>query len=179
MQFSFTLDPSNFEILIVWTSISLSTVRIRSSFISIFGRKIGECRDNNLDLPTVYKRFFLYRDKSLWDLRHFAVTNLPYRVQWQDLENLFRRYGTPSRADVFPAPDGPDGRRRVAGMVSMRTRREAENCVNNLNGYEWFGRRIKVKIDETSGNYQTKHHPTQQLSFYDKHFLRRFPPLQH
>src|SRR5271154_1248654 len=67
MQFSFTLDPSNFEILIVWTSISLSTVRIISSFISIFGREIS--RDDNLDLPTVYKRILLNRDKSLWDLR--------------------------------------------------------------------------------------------------------------
>ena len=105
-----------------------------------------------------------------------AVTNLPYRVRSQDLKDLFRRYGTPSRADVFLAPDG---RSRTVGKVSMRTRREAENCVNDLNGYEWFGRRIKVKIDETSGYYQTKHHPTQKLSFYDKHFLKRFPPLHH
>ena len=37
-------------------------------------------------------------------------------------------------------------------MVSMRTRREAENCVNDLNGYEWFGRKIGVKIDETGGH---------------------------
>src|ERR1700724_2628866 len=65
-----------------------------------------------------------------------AVTNIPYRIRWQDLKDLFRRYGTPSRADVFLAPDG---RSRGVGMVSMRTRREAENCVNDLNGYEWFG----------------------------------------
>ena len=38
-------------------------------------------------------------------------------------------------------------------MVSMRTRREAENCVNDLNGYEWFGRKIGVKIDETGGHH--------------------------
>lgn len=35
----------------------------------------------------------------------------------------------------------------------MRTRREAENCVNDLNGYEWFGRKIGVKIDETGGHH--------------------------
>jgi len=79
-----------------------------------------------------------------------AVTNLPYRIRWQDLKDLFRRYGTPSRADVFLAPDG---RSRGVGMVSMRSRREAENCVNDLNGYEWFGRKIGVKIDETGGHH--------------------------
>jgi len=79
-----------------------------------------------------------------------AVTNLPYRIRWQDLKDLFRRYGTPFRADVFLAPDG---RSRGVGMVSMRTRQEAENCVNDLNGYEWFGRKIGVKIDETSGHH--------------------------
>lgn len=79
-----------------------------------------------------------------------AVTNLPYRIRWQDLKDLFRRYGTPCRADVFLAPDG---RSRGVGMVSMRTRREAENCVNDLNGYEWYGRKIGVKIDETGGHH--------------------------
>ena len=79
-----------------------------------------------------------------------AVTNLPYRIRWQDLKDLFRRYGTPSRADVFVAPDG---RSRGVGMVCMRTRREAENCVNDLNGYEWYGRKIGVKIDETGGHH--------------------------
>lgn len=79
-----------------------------------------------------------------------AVTNLPYRIRWQDLKDLFRRYGTPSRADVFLAPDG---RSRGVGMVSMRTRREADGCVNDLNGYEWFGRKIGVKIDETGGHH--------------------------
>jgi hypothetical protein len=79
-----------------------------------------------------------------------AVTNLPYRIRWQDLKDLFRRYGTPSRADVFLAPDG---RSRGVGMVSMRTRQEAESCVNDLNGYEWFGRKIGVRIDETGGHH--------------------------
>ena len=79
-----------------------------------------------------------------------VVTNLPYRIRWQDLKDLFRRYGTPSRADVFLAPDG---RSRGVGMVSMRTRREAESCANDLNGYEWYGRKIGVKIDETGGHH--------------------------
>jgi hypothetical protein len=79
-----------------------------------------------------------------------AVTNLPYRIRWQDLKDLFRRYGTPSRADVFLALDG---RSRGVGMVSMRTRQEAENCINDLNGYEWFGRKIGVRIDETGGHH--------------------------
>ena len=76
------------------------------------------------------------------------VTNLPYRIRWQDLKDLFRRYGSPARADVFLAPDG---RSRGVGMVSMKSRQEAENCVNDLSGYEWFGRKIGVKIDETGG----------------------------
>jgi RNA recognition motif len=78
-----------------------------------------------------------------------AVTNLPYRIRWQDLKDLFRRFGTPSRADVFLAPDG---RSRGVGMVSMSTRSDAERCVQDLNGYEWYGRKIGVKIDETGGH---------------------------
>jgi len=78
-----------------------------------------------------------------------AVTNLPYRIRWQDLKDLFRRFGSPSRADVFLAPDG---RSRGVGMVSMQNRRDAERCVQDLNGYEWYGRKIGVKIDETGGH---------------------------
>ena len=35
----------------------------------------------------------------------------------------------------------------------MKTRQEAESCVNDLNGYEWFGRKIGVRIDETGGHH--------------------------
>ncbi|KAK7012664.1 hypothetical protein R3P38DRAFT_3017009 [Favolaschia claudopus] len=46
------------------------------------------------------------------------VANLPYRVRWQDLKDLFRRAGTVLRADVSL---GPDNRSRGYGTVLLAT----------------------------------------------------------
>ncbi|KAJ7240560.1 RNA-binding domain-containing protein [Mycena rebaudengoi] len=55
------------------------------------------------------------RPPPLRDTRtQLFVANLPYRVRWQDLKDLFRRAGTVLRADVSL---GPDNRSRGYGTV--------------------------------------------------------------
>ncbi|KAF7344450.1 Telomere maintenance protein [Mycena sanguinolenta] len=63
------------------------------------------------------------------------VANLPYRVRWQDLKDLFRRAGTVLHADVAL---GPDGRSRGFGTMVFATRRAVSmfsRCVVRSSAY--------------------------------------------
>ena len=51
---------------------------------------------------------------------------LPYRVRWQDLKDLFRKAGTVLRADVSL---GPDNRSRGYGTVLLATSEDAARAV--------------------------------------------------
>ncbi|KAK7013188.1 telomere maintenance protein [Favolaschia claudopus] len=66
------------------------------------------------------------------------VANLPYRVRWQDLKDLFRRAGTVLRADVSL---GPDNRSRGYGT------RMSGRAVDMFSGYNWQGRTLEVRAD--------------------------------
>jgi GNAT superfamily N-acetyltransferase len=55
-----------------------------------------------------------------------AVLQLPYRVRWQDLKDLFRKAGTVLRADVSL---GPDNRSRGYGTVLLATSEDAARAV--------------------------------------------------
>lgn len=72
------------------------------------------------------------------------VGNLPYRVRWQDLKDLFRRAGTVLRADVSL---GPDNRSRGYGTVLLATAEEAGRAVDMFNGYSWQTRILEVRPD--------------------------------
>ncbi|KAL4243278.1 hypothetical protein ABKN59_011072 [Abortiporus biennis] len=72
------------------------------------------------------------------------VGNLPYRVRWQDLKDLFRRAGTVLRADVSL---GPDNRSRGYGTVLLATAEDAGRAVDMFNGYEWMTRALEVRPD--------------------------------
>lgn len=50
------------------------------------------------------------------------LAQLPYRVRWQDLKDLFRKAGTVLRADVSL---GPDNRSRGYGTVLLATAEDA------------------------------------------------------
>lgn len=54
------------------------------------------------------------------------MTQLPYRVRWQDLKDLFRKAGTVLRADVSL---GPDNRSRGYGNVLMGSREDAARAI--------------------------------------------------
>lgn len=69
---------------------------------------------------------------------------LPYRVRWQDLKDLFRKAGTVLRADVSL---GPDNRSRGYGTVLLATAEDAGRAVDMFNGYEWMTRVLEVRPD--------------------------------
>nr|GAT46853.1 telomere maintenance protein [Mycena chlorophos] len=72
------------------------------------------------------------------------VANLPYRVRWQDLKDLFRKAGTVLRADVSL---GPDNRSRGYGTVLLATAEDAGRAVDMFSGYSWQGRILEVRAD--------------------------------
>lgn len=69
---------------------------------------------------------------------------LPYRVRWQDLKDLFRRAGTVLRADVSL---GADNRSRGYGTVLLATAEDAGRAIDMFNGYSWQTRILEVRHD--------------------------------
>ncbi|KAN0063386.1 hypothetical protein ACQY0O_004552 [Thecaphora frezii] len=74
------------------------------------------------------------------------ISNLPYRVRWQDLKDLFRKAGTVLRADVSLSPDN---RSRGYGTVLMATEEDAIKASEVLDGFTWQGRTLEVRIDRS------------------------------
>ena len=72
------------------------------------------------------------------------VLQLPYRVRWQDLKDLFRRAGTVLRADVAL---GPDNRSRGHGTVLLASQEDAERAIGLFQGWCWQGRVLEVRKD--------------------------------
>lgn len=73
------------------------------------------------------------------------VGNLPYRVRWQDLKDLFRRAGTVLRADVSLAPDN---RSRGYGTVLLASAEDAGRAIDMFNGFVWQTRTLEVRHDK-------------------------------
>jgi hypothetical protein len=66
---------------------------------------------------------------SAWprgDEAYLLMPQLPYRVRWQDLKDLFRKAGTVLRADVSL---GPDNRSRGYGTVLLGSREDAARAI--------------------------------------------------
>ncbi|KAG6831852.1 hypothetical protein H0H87_003651 [Tephrocybe sp. NHM501043] len=84
------------------------------------------------------------------------VGNLPYRVRWQDLKDLFRRAGTVLRADVSL---GPDNRSRGYGTVLLATAEDAGRAIDLFNGYSWQTRILEVRPDRLPPDYDANHPP--------------------
>ncbi|WPH00186.1 RNA-binding domain-containing protein [Acrodontium crateriforme] len=79
------------------------------------------------------------------------VSNLPYQVGWQDLKDLFRQavtVGAVIRADVHQLPDG---RPKGTGVVAFDNPTDAQNAIQQFNGYDWQGRPIEVREDRYAG----------------------------
>ncbi|KAJ3268784.1 hypothetical protein HDV01_002298 [Terramyces sp. JEL0728] len=76
------------------------------------------------------------------------VGNLPYKVVWQDLKDLFRDIGKIVRADII---NDRDGRSRGMGVVVFETEEEAKKAIDSFDQYEWEGRRIEVREDKKPG----------------------------
>ncbi|OAV94897.1 hypothetical protein, variant [Puccinia triticina 1-1 BBBD Race 1] len=73
------------------------------------------------------------------------VNNLPFRVRWQDLKDLFRKAGTVLRADVSLTPDN---RSKGFGTVLFANRNDAFKAIEIYNGFSWQTRILDVKLDQ-------------------------------
>ncbi|KAL0575219.1 hypothetical protein V5O48_006758 [Marasmius crinis-equi] len=83
------------------------------------------------------------------------VGNLPYRVRWQDLKDLFRKAGTVLRADVSL---GPDNRSRGYGTVLLATAEDAGRAIDMFNGYSWQTRVLEVRPDRMGSDVDQQSH---------------------
>ncbi|KAJ9102027.1 hypothetical protein QFC19_004953 [Naganishia cerealis] len=80
------------------------------------------------------------------------VGNLPYRVRWQDLKDLFRRAGTVLRADVSLDPQS--NRSRGHGTVLMGSQEDGIKAIELFNGYNWQTRILEVRPDRLPPEYE-------------------------
>ena len=80
------------------------------------------------------------------------VGNLPYRVRWQDVKDLFRRAGTVLRADV--ALDPQSNRSRGHGSVLMGSQEDGIKAIEMFNGYNWQTRVLEVRPDRLPPEYE-------------------------
>lgn len=72
------------------------------------------------------------------------VGGLPYSTTSNELRDQFGRYGTVVSADVIM--DRTTGQSRGFGFVEMSTDDEAKAAIEQLNGQELGGRRLKVDL---------------------------------
>ncbi|KAG0205997.1 hypothetical protein BGX28_002499 [Mortierella sp. GBA30] len=86
--------------------------------------------------------------------RTIHVGNIPFRVRWQDLKDLFRKAGHVIRADVAM---GPDSRSRGFGTVLFSNEDEAKKAIAMFDQYQWQDRVIQVQ-EERIGQENGRHH---------------------
>ncbi|KAG9073184.1 hypothetical protein KI688_000971 [Linnemannia hyalina] len=78
--------------------------------------------------------------------RTIHVGNIPFRVRWQDLKDLFRKAGHVVRADVAL---GHDNRSRGFGTVVFSSEEEAKQAINMFDQHHWQDRVIQVQEDRS------------------------------
>jgi len=70
------------------------------------------------------------------------VGNLSYDVTREDLEEVFKEYGTVSRVSL--PTDRETGRPRGFAFVDMGAEEEEQAVIEALDGAEWMGREMRV-----------------------------------
>jgi len=70
------------------------------------------------------------------------VGNLPFNSTGSDLERLFGEHGEVTSASVIS--DRETGRSRGFGFVEMANADEARAAIQELDGHDFSGRRLKV-----------------------------------
>lgn len=75
------------------------------------------------------------------------VGNMSWQCGWQELKDHFRQeVGEVERCDV--PPGGPGFRSKGYGFVRFATAEQAEAALNKLNGTEFMGRELDIKLDK-------------------------------
>lgn len=72
------------------------------------------------------------------------VSNIPFNVNWKNLKDLFKIAGAVIRCDIFQT----QGRSKGTGVVLYETSADASNAISRLNGYEFHGRPLEVRLDK-------------------------------
>ena len=72
------------------------------------------------------------------------IGNLSFDATGPDLREIFESIGTVEDAIIVTRPGG--GRPRGFGFVTMSSEEEAAEAIQQLNGLEFAGRKIKVNI---------------------------------
>lgn len=70
------------------------------------------------------------------------VGNLPFSSTSEDLERLFAQHGQVDSASVIM--DRDTGRSRGFGFVEMANNDEARKAIQELDGHDFDGRRLRV-----------------------------------
>ena len=70
------------------------------------------------------------------------VGNLSYQTQSEDLEKLFGQYGNVTSVRIIT--DRDSGRSKGFGFLEMPESAEAQEAIENLNGFNLDGRDLKV-----------------------------------
>ncbi|KAF9171225.1 hypothetical protein BGX20_007939 [Mortierella sp. AD010] len=119
--------------------------------------------------------------KAAAQKRTVHVGNIPFRMRWQDLKDLFRKAGRVVRADVAL---GPDNRSRGFGTVVFSTEEEAKKAIAMFDQYHWQDRVIQVQEDRSNlenGRHQEGGH-AHGMGPGPHHggpYFRNQPPMNH
>lgn len=122
---------------------------------SINGRSIFVREDRESENKAPATRFFGHDRRSGGgpgpaiggdspDATQVYVSNIPFSVTWKELKSLFQISGAVLHADVFQT----QGRSKGTGVVLFESSIDAENAITKLNGYEFNGRPLEVRLDK-------------------------------
>lgn len=75
------------------------------------------------------------------------IANLNFKIRKENLHDIFAEYGEITSAKIII--DRETGRSKGYGFVEMPNEEEGRKAVAELNGAEWEGKIITVKISET------------------------------
>jgi len=101
-----------------------------------YSRRDERSRDQEYSRPSgKYKQEKVERTKF-----SLLCRNLSSTVQWMDLKDLGRRFGEVSYADANKAEHG-------LGIITFTNREDMIKAYDNLQGIDFFGRRIKVEYE--------------------------------
>lgn len=89
----------------------------------------------------ISNRIFVKYKKDV-TMINIYVSNLPYRINDEELREIFAAYGVVNRAKIVK--DKATNRSRGFGFVEMENDDEARVAIDNLNGKDIGGRAIKV-----------------------------------
>ena len=78
------------------------------------------------------------------------IGNLSSDTSWQDLKDYFNNVGEVRYSNVAVEPDG---RTKGFGFIRYATASEASKAIEKLNGVEFMGRKIEVRLE--NGSFDT------------------------